>query len=90
MAFAMNRQKHFVQNTTCPWLGASTLQLIGVALPKLRTPLADGFMGDVDPAFAQQLLYIAVAQGEPIGEPEVLSQSSIFGAKSKNWVSGIQ
>ena len=32
-----------------PWLGASTLPLIGVVLPTLQTPLADGFMGDVDP-----------------------------------------
>ena len=48
------------------WLGASTLQLIGIILPKLQTPLADSFMGDVDPAFEQQLLYSAVTQGEAI------------------------
>jgi hypothetical protein len=28
-----------------PCLGASVLQLIGIILPKLPTPLADGFMG---------------------------------------------
>jgi hypothetical protein len=52
-----------------PWLGASTLQLIRVILPKLATPLADDFMGDVNPACEQQLLYIAVAQREAIVEP---------------------
>jgi hypothetical protein len=50
-------------------LGASTLQLIGVILPKFQTPLADGFMSDVDPAFEQQLLYIAVTQRETVIEP---------------------
>jgi hypothetical protein len=45
-----------------PWLGSSTFQLIRVILPKLATLLADGFMGNVDTTFAQQLLYIAVAQ----------------------------
>jgi hypothetical protein len=34
-------------------LGASTLQLIRVVLSKLQTPLADGFMSDVDPAFKE-------------------------------------
>src|SRR5262245_10316631 len=47
MAFAMNRQKHLVQVPFVAWLGASTLQPIRVVLPKLPTPLADGFMGDV-------------------------------------------
>jgi len=48
------------------WLGASTLQPIRVVLPKLQTPLADGFMGDVDAAFTKQLLHVAIAQGEAV------------------------
>ena len=68
MAFAINRQKHFVQVPFVAWLGASTLQPIRVVLPKFQTPLADGFMGDVDTAFAQQFLHVAVAQGEAIIE----------------------
>jgi hypothetical protein len=61
MALPINRQKHFIQVPFVAWLGASTLQLIRVVLPKLQTPLANGIMGDVDPAFAQQFLHVAVA-----------------------------
>ena len=71
--FAMNRQKYFVQVPLVTWLGASMLQPIRVVLPKLQTPLADGFMGDVDPAFAQQFLHVAVAQGEAIIEPDAMA-----------------
>ena len=39
-----------------PCVGASTLQRIGIILPELQPPLPDGFMGDVDAAFEQQLL----------------------------------
>ena len=46
------------------WPGSSVLQLIRIRLPKLQTPLADGFMGDVDTALEQNLLHIAIAQGE--------------------------
>jgi hypothetical protein len=63
----------FIKMPFVPWLGASTLQLIRVILPKLETPLADGFMGDVDTAFEQQLLYIAVAQREAIVEPDPMA-----------------
>ena len=54
-------RKDYFQVPFVAWLGASTLQPIRVVLPKLQTPLADGFMGDVDPAFAQQFLHVAVA-----------------------------
>src|SRR5262249_43521662 len=66
MALPVDRQKDLVEVPLVPWLGASTLQLIRIVLPKLPTPLANGFMGDVDPAFEQQFLHVAVAQGEAI------------------------
>jgi hypothetical protein len=69
MALTMNRQKDLIQVLFVTWLGASTLQPIRVVLPKLQTPLADGFMGDVDTAFTEQLLHIAIAQGEAVVEP---------------------
>ena len=56
MALPIDGQKHLVEVPLVPWLGASMLQLIGIVLPKFPTPLADGFMGDVDPAFEQQSL----------------------------------
>ena len=53
MALPVDRQKHLVQVPLVTGLGASTLQLIRVVLSKLQTPLADGFMSDVDPAFKE-------------------------------------
>jgi len=55
------------------WLRASVPQLISVVLPKLQTPLADGFMGDVDPALEQQLLHLAVTQREAVIEPDPMA-----------------
>src|SRR5262249_5712815 len=55
------------------WLGASTLQPIGVILPKLETPLADGLMGHVDAALEQEFLHVAVAQREAIIEPDAIA-----------------
>src|SRR5262249_25771439 len=75
MAFAMNRQKHLVQIPLVSWLGTSTLQSIGIVLAKLQTPLADGFMGDVDTAFEQQLLHVTVTQREAIIEPDPMTDN---------------
>ena len=49
------------------------LQPIRVVLPKLQTPLADGFMGDVDTALEQDLLHIAITQGEAVVEPDAMA-----------------
>ena len=71
--FALNRQKHLVEVPLVPGLGASMLRPIGLVRPKLPTPLADGVMGDVDPAFAQQFLHVAGAQGKAIIEPDAMA-----------------
>src|SRR5262249_20455214 len=73
MPLPVDRQKDLVQMPLVPWLGASTLQLIRIVLPKLPTPLADGFMGDIDPAFEQQFLHVAIAQGEAVVEPDAMA-----------------
>src|SRR5262245_47767858 len=72
MALPVDRQKDLVQVPLVTWLSASTLQLIHIVLPKLQTPLADGFMRDVDTAFKESLLHVAVAQGEAIIEPDAM------------------
>ena len=66
-------RKDYFEVPLVPWLGASTLQLIRVVLPKFQTPLADGVMGDVDTALEQDLLHIAIAQGEVVGEPDAMA-----------------
>src|SRR5215470_6467400 len=70
MALPVDPQEHLVQVPLVTWLGAAVLQLIGVVLPKFQTPLADGFMGDVDAALAQELFHVAIAQREAIIEPD--------------------
>jgi hypothetical protein len=47
---AVDRQEDFVQIPFVTRAGASTTQLIRIRLAKLATPLADGFVRDVDPA----------------------------------------
>src|SRR5215470_2766925 len=73
MTLPVNRQKDLVQVPLVPWLGPSTLQLIGVVLPKFQTPLADGLVRHIDAALQQELLHVAVAQREAIIEPDAMA-----------------
>jgi hypothetical protein len=70
MALAIHGQKDLVQVPFVSRLRATATQPIGVVLPKLPTPLADGFVGHGDAAFEQEFLHITVAQGEAIVEPD--------------------
>src|SRR5215471_15124851 len=74
MAFTIDCEKHLIKVPLVPWLGASTLQLIGVVLPKFPTPLADGLVRHIDAALAQEFLHIAVAQGEAIVQPDPVAE----------------
>ena len=73
MAFTIDGEKHFIKVPLISWLGASTLQPIRVVPPKLQTPLPNGFMGDVDTAFAQQFLHVTIAQREAVIEPDPMA-----------------
>src|SRR4029450_9840272 len=73
MALPVNREEYLVQVPFVTWLGASTLQLIGVVLPKFQTPLANGLVGHVDAALKQDLLHVAVAQREAIIQPDAMA-----------------
>src|SRR5215510_2314944 len=75
MACTIDGEKHLIQVPLVPGLGASMLQLIGVVLPKLQTPLTDGFMGHVDTALEQELLHVAITQREAIGEPDPMTDN---------------
>src|SRR6516165_10453130 len=55
------------------WLGASTLQPIGVVLPELQTPLTDGLVRHLDTAFKHHLFDVAIAQGEAVIEPDAMA-----------------
>jgi hypothetical protein len=70
MAFAMDREKHLIEVPLVTRLGASTLPLLGVVLPKLQTPLADGFIGDIDTACKEERLHVAIAERKARREPD--------------------
>src|SRR5690349_10403527 len=66
MALTVDRQKHFIQMPCIARLRATATQPIGIILPKLPAPFADGFVGHGDPTFEQEFLHVAIAQGEAI------------------------
>src|SRR5919108_1176732 len=73
MACAIDGEKHRITVPLVPWLGASTLQLIGVVLPKFQTPLADSLGRHLDAALTQEFLHVAVTQAEAIREPDPMT-----------------
>ena len=58
----------------------------GVFRSELETPEADGLVGDDDPPFSQQILYISKAQREPMVQPHGMTDN--FGRKSVASVAG--
>jgi hypothetical protein len=48
---------------------------IGILLPELQTPAADGFIADVDAACEQQFLHVAVAQVKAVVEPDPVADN---------------
>jgi hypothetical protein len=75
MALTMHGEKHCIQGPCIPGLRPPSTQPIGVVLPKRPTPLAHGFVRHSDTAFAQELFHVAVAQGEPIVEPDPMAEN---------------
>jgi hypothetical protein len=73
MALAMAGQKDLGEVPRVTWLSASTPQLVGIIVPTLPPPWADGGMGDVATALAHQVLPLARAQGEAGGEPDPMT-----------------
>ena len=62
----VDRQKHFIHVPFIPGPRPTAPQSIGILLSKFAAPLTDGFVGDIDAACEQELLHVAVAQGEAI------------------------
>jgi hypothetical protein len=63
--FAVDRQKHLVQMPLITALGTPASQLIGIRLPELPTPLANGFIRDEHPTGEQELFDITITEAEP-------------------------
>src|SRR5512132_4201270 len=73
VALAFDRQTHLIQVLFVPGSRASAPELIGILLPELPAPLADRFIRDDDAACKQQFFNIAVAQAEPVVQPNPMA-----------------
>src|SRR5215475_4940868 len=90
MALAIDRKEHLIEMPCISRARPASLQLIGVILPKLETPLADGLMGHVDAALAQEFLYVAVAQREAIIQPDAMADDFARKTVGYCWSSSFQ
>jgi hypothetical protein len=63
----------------------AALELVGVIVPTLQTPRAEGLVRPIDAALTQELLHVAVAPREAIREPDAMAddrtgEAVVFGA----------
>ncbi len=63
MPLTIDREKHLIHVPRVARPRAPVTELIGVILPTLPAPLADGFVGHGETTFEQERLHIAVASG---------------------------
>jgi hypothetical protein len=71
--FAVDTDKGFIEVPLISRLRPPAPELIGILLPKLAAPLADGFVGHHDSAGKEQLFDIAITQAQ--AEAEVQSDT---------------
>ena len=69
VAFAVYRNKHFVDMPGIAQLSVSLFEFAGIVRSKLVTPLANGFIGDGDAALGEQLFHFTEAEAEPMIKP---------------------
>jgi hypothetical protein len=75
MALPVERQTHLVHMPCIPRARPSALELVGVIVPTLPTPRAEGLVRHLDAALEQELLHVAVAQREAIIEPDAMADN---------------
>ena len=73
IALTIYGQKDLVQVPLVTGPGPTAPQPVGIVLSELLTPSANGFVGHDDAAFHEDLLYVAVAQGETVVEPDPMA-----------------
>jgi len=73
MALPVERQTHLVHMPCIPRARPSALELVGVIVPTLPTPRAEGLVRHLDAALEQALLHVAVASRVAIREPDAMA-----------------
>jgi hypothetical protein len=79
-----NREKDLIQMPLIISLGTPATQLIGIRLPELLAPLPNHFVRHHDPAGAQKLFDITVAEAEAKVQPDTMADD--FGWKPMMFV----
>jgi len=62
------------------WSRAATAHLVGIRLPKLPAPRADRFVRHEYTTREQQFLDVAVAEAEPVIQPDTMADALDRGA----------
>jgi len=73
VSLAPDRDEDFVQMPGVAQTTLSSLQLRGVSWTELLTPQADGFVGDGDSSFGQEILNISETQSKPVVQPDCMT-----------------
>jgi hypothetical protein len=69
----VNGEKDLIQMPFVTGLRSPMAKLIGILLPKLPVPFADGFVRDDDATGEQQLFNIPVAETAPVIQPDAVA-----------------
>jgi hypothetical protein len=73
MALPVKRQTHLVHRPCIPRAWPSALELVGVIVPTLPTPRAEGLVRHLDAALEQEFWHVAVASRVAVSEPDALA-----------------
>jgi hypothetical protein len=68
-----NGEKDLVQRPCVTWLRTSAAELMGILWAELPAPLADRLRRHDDPTGEQEFCHVAVAEAEPVVEPDALA-----------------
>lgn len=80
MALPIDRQKDLIEMPRVAWSRAATAHLVGIRLPKLPAPRADRFVRHEYTTREQQFLDVAVAEAEPVIQPDTMADALDRGA----------
>jgi hypothetical protein len=70
LLLSLNRDKHFVEMPGVTQAALSFFQFASISRTKLLTPLTNGFIGDGDAAFCEELFDFTETEAEPMVQPD--------------------
>jgi len=68
-------EEDFIEMPLVTGSGTPAPEVIGILLPKLAAPLADGFVGHHNPTCKEQLFDVAVTQAEAEVQPDTMADN---------------